>query len=202
MTDGAGEFWKNDKMDLLLVFDLEAEKVALEAQLKLRDLKMKERADEYTYQFTYLVKQTGYNDTAQVVAFKQGLPRSLVLKIMTRLEGAPTTIKDWMDAAILFDESYKQAMEYRRTWDKEHRGKRPQRNFRKKEDVAIKQIAEIDRKEYMAKGLYMPKKEEKKKEEPKKLSKEERFAKIRALVNKQTEEEKNLLLNLMEQEGF
>uniref|UniRef100_A0A0W0FNX9 Retrotransposon gag domain-containing protein n=1 Tax=Moniliophthora roreri TaxID=221103 RepID=A0A0W0FNX9_MONRR len=151
MTDRAGEFWKNDKMDLLLVFDLEAEKV--EAQLKLRDLKMKERADEYTYQFTYLVKQTGYNHAAQVVAFKQGLPRSLVLKIMTRLEGAPTTIKDWMDAAILFDESYKQAMEYGRTWDKEHGGKRPQRNFRKKEDVAIKQIAEIDRKEYMAKGL-------------------------------------------------
>ncbi|ESK90750.1 hypothetical protein Moror_4080 [Moniliophthora roreri MCA 2997] len=53
MTDGPGEFWKNDKMDLLLAFDPEAEKVswvdfiedfktsfepldtALEAQLKL-----------------------------------------------------------------------------------------------------------------------------------------------------------------------
>uniref|UniRef100_A0A0W0FN01 Retrotransposon gag domain-containing protein n=1 Tax=Moniliophthora roreri TaxID=221103 RepID=A0A0W0FN01_MONRR len=67
MTDGPGEFWKNDKTDLLLAFDPEAEKVswtdfmedfktsfepldtALEAQLKLRDLKMKERANEYTY---------------------------------------------------------------------------------------------------------------------------------------------------------
>uniref|UniRef100_A0A0W0FQF6 Uncharacterized protein n=1 Tax=Moniliophthora roreri TaxID=221103 RepID=A0A0W0FQF6_MONRR len=27
MTDGPGEFWKNDKTDLLLTFDLEAEKV-------------------------------------------------------------------------------------------------------------------------------------------------------------------------------
>ncbi|KAI3604768.1 hypothetical protein WG66_008219 [Moniliophthora roreri] len=95
------EFWKNEKMDLLLTFDPDTEKVlwgdfvedfkmsfepldtALEAQLKLRDLKMKERADEYTYQFSYLAKQTGYNNAAQIVAFKRGLPKSLVLKIMT-----------------------------------------------------------------------------------------------------------------------
>uniref|UniRef100_A0A0W0G2G3 Uncharacterized protein n=1 Tax=Moniliophthora roreri TaxID=221103 RepID=A0A0W0G2G3_MONRR len=125
MTDGPGEFWKNDKTDLLLVFDPEAEK----AQLELKDLRMKDRADEYTYQFTYLAKQTGYNDVAQIVAFKRGLPRSLALKIMTRPEGAPTTIKDWMNAAILFDKSYKQAQEYGKTWDEEHGGKKPQRSF-------------------------------------------------------------------------
>ncbi|ESK84043.1 reverse transcriptase-rnase h-integrase [Moniliophthora roreri MCA 2997] len=234
MTDRPGEFWKNNKTDLLLAFDPEAEKVtwsefiddfrtsfkpldpALKAQLELKDLKMKERADEYTYQFTYLTKQTGYNDAVQIVAFKQGLPRSLVLKIMTRPEGAPTTIKDWMNAAILFNESYKQALEYGKTWDEEHGGKKPQRNFQKKEDVAIKQIVDIDWKEYMVKGLCfrcgrnghrirdcldMPKKDEKRQEEPKKLSKEDRFARIRALVNEQTEEEKNLLLDLMEQEA-
>ncbi|ESK87697.1 hypothetical protein Moror_1861 [Moniliophthora roreri MCA 2997] len=162
MTDGPGEFWKNDKTNLLLTFDPEAKKVmwadfledfktsfepldpALKAQLELKDLRMKERADEYTYQFTYLMKQTGYNDAAQIVAFKRGLPRSLALKIMTRPEGAPTTIKDWMNAAILFDKSYKQAQEYGKTWDEEHRGKKPQRNFRKKEEVAIKQISDID----------------------------------------------------------
>ncbi|ESK81203.1 hypothetical protein Moror_2266, partial [Moniliophthora roreri MCA 2997] len=219
MTDGPGEFWKNDKTDLLLTFNPEAEKVtwadflkdfktsfepldpALKAQLELKDLRMKERANEYTYQFTYLTKQMGYNDTAQIVAFKRGLPRSLALKIMTRPEGAPTTIKDWMNAAILFDESYKQAQEYGKTWDEEHGGKKPQRNFRKKEEVAIKQISDIDRKEYMD-CLDTPKKDEKKREEPKKLSKEERFAKIRALVNDQPEEEKDSLLDLMEQEGF
>ncbi|KAI3619448.1 hypothetical protein WG66_012643 [Moniliophthora roreri] len=234
MTNGPGEFWKNDKTDLLLAFDPEAKKVkwgefiddfktlfkplntTLEAQLKLQDLRMKERADKYTYQFTYLAKQTRYNDAMQIVAFKRGLPKSLVLKIMTRPEGAPTTIKDWMNAAILFDESYKQALEYGKMWEEDN-GRKQQRNFRKKEDITIKQISEIDRKEYMAKGLCFrcrrgghrirdcpdtPKKEEKKRDEPKKLLKEERFAKIRALVNDQTEEEKNLLIDLMEQEGF
>ncbi|ESK83582.1 hypothetical protein Moror_12072 [Moniliophthora roreri MCA 2997] len=151
MSDGPGEFWKNEKMDLLLAYDPDAEKVtwseflddfrtsfepldpALKAQLELKDLRMKERANEYTYQFTYLAKQTG-----------------LALKIMTRPEGTPTMIKDWMNAAILFDESYKQAMEYGKTWDDEHRGKKLQRSFRKKEDIAIKQITEMDRKAYVS----------------------------------------------------
>uniref|UniRef100_A0A0W0FI72 Retrotransposon gag domain-containing protein n=1 Tax=Moniliophthora roreri TaxID=221103 RepID=A0A0W0FI72_MONRR len=89
MTDGAGEFWKNDKADLLLAFDPEAEKVT-----------WSEFLDDFR----------------------------------TSPEGAPTTIKEWIDAAILFDESYKQALEYGRTWDEEHGGKK-QRNFRKKEDM-------------------------------------------------------------------
>ncbi|ESK83035.1 hypothetical protein Moror_11733 [Moniliophthora roreri MCA 2997] len=117
--------------------------MALEAQLKLWDLKMKERANEYTYQFSYLAKQMGYNDAAQIVAFKRGLPKSLVLKIMTQPEGAPSNIKDWMNAAILFNESFKQAQEYGKTWDKDN-GRKLHQNFRKKEDFAIKQISDGD----------------------------------------------------------
>ncbi|ESK82054.1 hypothetical protein Moror_13422 [Moniliophthora roreri MCA 2997] len=146
ITDGSGEFWKNEKTDPLLALDAEAEKVtwgefiedfkmsfepldtAPEAQMKLRDLTMKERADEYTYQFAYLAKQTRYNNAAQIKAFKRGLPRSLMLKVMTQPKGKPETIKDWMNAVILFDESYKQAVEYRRVWDEEN-GRKPQHIF-------------------------------------------------------------------------
>ncbi|ESK90751.1 pro-pol protein [Moniliophthora roreri MCA 2997] len=122
-----------------------------------------------------------------------------------------------MNAAILFDESYKQAMEYGKTWDNDN-GRKPKRSFCKKEEVAIKQqqISEIDRKEYMTKGLCFrcgrgghqirdcldsPKKDKKKKEEPKKLTREEQYAKIKALVNDQLEEEKNSLIDLMELEA-
>ncbi|ESK81952.1 hypothetical protein Moror_15398, partial [Moniliophthora roreri MCA 2997] len=118
MMDRPGEFWKNEKIDVLLAYNSDAKKVAwskfiedfktsfepldtaLEAQMKLRDLKMKERADKYTYQFTYLANQTEYNDAAQIEAFKRGLPKSLMLKIMTRPEGKLDTIKEWMSAAI------------------------------------------------------------------------------------------------------
>ncbi|ESK82188.1 hypothetical protein Moror_14453 [Moniliophthora roreri MCA 2997] len=111
---------------------------------------------------------------------------------MTRPEGTLMNIKDWMDAAILFDESYKQAQEYGKTWDEDN-GRKPQQSFRKREEVAVKQISEADQKEYMAKRLCFQcsrgghriqdcpdamKKEEKRKEEPKRLLKEERFAKI------------------------
>ncbi|ESK81231.1 hypothetical protein Moror_14431 [Moniliophthora roreri MCA 2997] len=135
---------------------------------------------------------------------------------MTQPEGASTNIKDWMNTAILFDESYKQAIEYGRTWDDDN-GRKLKWSFRKKEEVAIKQISEADQKEYMVKGLCFqcdrgghwirdcldsPKKDEKKKEEPKKLTKEERYARIKVLVNDQPEEEKNLLIDLMELEGF
>ncbi|ESK81470.1 hypothetical protein Moror_15797 [Moniliophthora roreri MCA 2997] len=104
-----------------------------------------------------------------------------------------------MSAAIIFNKSYKQALEYGKTWDKDN-GRKQHQNFCKKEEVTIKQISEMDRKEYMD-CPDAAKKEERKKEEPKKLSKEERFAKIRALINNQTDEEKSTLLNLMEQEA-
>uniref|UniRef100_A0A0W0GBP1 Retrotransposon gag domain-containing protein n=1 Tax=Moniliophthora roreri TaxID=221103 RepID=A0A0W0GBP1_MONRR len=101
MMDGPEEFWKNEKTNLLLAYNSEAKKTsfepldtALEAQMKLRDLKMKERANEYTYQFTYLANQMEYNNAAQIEAFKRELPKSLMMKIMTRLEGKLDMIKE------------------------------------------------------------------------------------------------------------
>ncbi|ESK81311.1 hypothetical protein Moror_12121 [Moniliophthora roreri MCA 2997] len=69
MQEGPGQFWKNKKMELLLAEEdptkappwkefLEEFKtsfkllnVELDAQMKLQDLKIKEHANEYTYQF-------------------------------------------------------------------------------------------------------------------------------------------------------
>uniref|UniRef100_A0A0W0FBT6 Uncharacterized protein n=1 Tax=Moniliophthora roreri TaxID=221103 RepID=A0A0W0FBT6_MONRR len=89
---------------------------------------------------------------------------------MTQLEEKLETIKDWMNAAILYEESWKQVIEHR-----------------------IKNCPE-------------GKKNEPKKEEPKKelkvMTREERFTKIQAIIDDQTKEEKDLLLNLMEKEGF
>uniref|UniRef100_A0A0W0FFH2 Retrotransposon gag domain-containing protein n=1 Tax=Moniliophthora roreri TaxID=221103 RepID=A0A0W0FFH2_MONRR len=92
MQRGLGQFWKNKKIDILLAEEDPAKAlkwknflkefkllfklldIELDVQMKLRDLKMKECTDEYTYQFQYLADQTRYNDAAQIEAFKQGLP--------------------------------------------------------------------------------------------------------------------------------
>ncbi|ESK81603.1 hypothetical protein Moror_11126, partial [Moniliophthora roreri MCA 2997] len=100
--------------------------------MKLWDLKMKKCTDEYNYQFQYLVKQTGYNNAAQIETFKRGLPKGLMMKVMTRPEEKLETTKDWMNMAILFNKSWKQALEYRKKWDEDN-GKKGQRSFQKKE---------------------------------------------------------------------
>ncbi|ESK81961.1 hypothetical protein Moror_15389 [Moniliophthora roreri MCA 2997] len=84
MTDGPGEFWKNDKTDLLFAFDPEAEKVSSPAEASGPEDEGKSRRVHLP---VFLSGQTDW--------------------IMTRPEGTPTNIKDWMNAAILFDESYK-----------------------------------------------------------------------------------------------
>ncbi|ESK82886.1 hypothetical protein Moror_1380 [Moniliophthora roreri MCA 2997] len=128
MMDRPGEFWKNDKTDLLLARDPEAEKIswldfveefkmafepldmALEAKMKLRDLKMKERADKYTYQFMYLANKMGYNNVAKIEAFKRGLPKGLMLKIANKTVWISHTVevefkvsgKEFREAFLIF----------------------------------------------------------------------------------------------------
>uniref|UniRef100_A0A0W0GCN4 CCHC-type domain-containing protein n=1 Tax=Moniliophthora roreri TaxID=221103 RepID=A0A0W0GCN4_MONRR len=136
------------------------------------------------------------------------------MKIMMRLKGKPEKINNWMNTAILYNETWEQAQQYGKRWDKDNR--RTQQTFQKKEGTSIKKISEAGRKEYMAKGLYFQcgrsrhrvkdcpdgaKKKEQKKEEPRKMTKEKQYVKIHALVNDQSKEEKDLL-HLMEQKGF
>uniref|UniRef100_A0A0W0GC45 Putative reverse transcriptase-rnase h-integrase n=1 Tax=Moniliophthora roreri TaxID=221103 RepID=A0A0W0GC45_MONRR len=75
--------------------------VAGDAQMRIRDLQMKERADDYINQFCLLASQTGYDDVALMTFFKEGLVPSLQDKIMLRSEGPPDTLdkcdkKDYM----------------------------------------------------------------------------------------------------------
>ncbi|KAI3619225.1 hypothetical protein WG66_012926 [Moniliophthora roreri] len=47
--------------------------VAGDAQMRICDLQMKERADDYVNQFRLLASQTGYDDVALMTFFKEGL---------------------------------------------------------------------------------------------------------------------------------
>ncbi|ESK83863.1 hypothetical protein Moror_13489 [Moniliophthora roreri MCA 2997] len=87
---GAAQFWKSDKTETLLAEEDSAKistwknflkdfkklfeplDVELDTQMKLCDLKMKDRANEYFYKFKYLANQTRYNNMAQIKAFKGG----------------------------------------------------------------------------------------------------------------------------------
>uniref|UniRef100_A0A0W0FZ42 Retrotransposon gag domain-containing protein n=1 Tax=Moniliophthora roreri TaxID=221103 RepID=A0A0W0FZ42_MONRR len=56
--------------------------VAGEAQMKIEDLQMKDRADNYVHDFQLLTMETGYDDTALMKIFREGLPASLQDKLM------------------------------------------------------------------------------------------------------------------------
>ncbi|KAI3612716.1 hypothetical protein WG66_014779 [Moniliophthora roreri] len=84
--------------------------VAGDAQMRIRDLQMKERADDYINQFCLLASQTGYDDVALMTFFKEGLVPSLQDKIMLRSEGPPDTLDKWYEIAIQYDNQYKFTM--------------------------------------------------------------------------------------------
>ncbi|ESK83612.1 hypothetical protein Moror_12039 [Moniliophthora roreri MCA 2997] len=89
MTDRPGEFWKNNKTNLLLARDKEAEKISWGDFIEA----FGHYVGSTNEAFQFIAKQMGYNNAAQIEAFKQGLPRNLMWKIMTQPEGKLVTIK-------------------------------------------------------------------------------------------------------------
>ncbi|KAI3612289.1 hypothetical protein WG66_012115 [Moniliophthora roreri] len=81
-----------------------------DTQMRICDLQMKEWADDYVNQFRLLASQTGYDDVALMMFFKEGLVPSLQDKIMLRSEGPPETLDKWYEIAIRYDNQYKFAM--------------------------------------------------------------------------------------------
>ncbi|KAI3616373.1 hypothetical protein WG66_012580 [Moniliophthora roreri] len=124
-----------------------------EAQMRIEDLWMKERADDYVNQFRLLAMETGYDNEALIKFFKEGLPESLVNKIMLRTDGASETLHEWFKLAIQYNNQYKFAMAQKK--------KRTRRELvkpkiaRKVEETTIGKIgplSESDRQDYLAQG--------------------------------------------------
>ena len=101
MGGGAGPTWEEFVLDFADTFyDPDQEGTA---RHKLRSLKQgNSTCDEYVANFKELMGLTGFNDAALKTEFEHGLSHSLVTKIYT-LQHHPTTLKEWMEAAVTFD---------------------------------------------------------------------------------------------------
>ncbi|KAI3613545.1 hypothetical protein WG66_006110 [Moniliophthora roreri] len=83
--------------------------IKADAQLRIEEMKMGERADNYVNEFRVLADESGYDDEALAHIFRKGLPFVLADKILNQPQGRPKDLNGWYEAAIRFDEQYKYA---------------------------------------------------------------------------------------------
>uniref|UniRef100_A0A0W0GFS0 Retrotransposon gag domain-containing protein n=1 Tax=Moniliophthora roreri TaxID=221103 RepID=A0A0W0GFS0_MONRR len=117
--------------------------VAGDTQMRIRDLQMKECADDYT----------GYDDVTLMTFFKEGLVPSLQDKIMLRSEEPPETLDKWYEIAIRYDNQYKFTMANKKRRQPKETIK-PKIN-RKEKEVVINRtfpLSDSDKKDYMVQG--------------------------------------------------
>uniref|UniRef100_A0A0W0FLD0 Retrotransposon gag domain-containing protein n=1 Tax=Moniliophthora roreri TaxID=221103 RepID=A0A0W0FLD0_MONRR len=81
--------------------------IQAEAQIKIEEAKMTDRADNYVNEFRVMADESGYDDQALIHIFHKGLPNSLSAKILNQPQGRPTDLEGWYEAAIRYDEQYK-----------------------------------------------------------------------------------------------
>ncbi|ESK93867.1 hypothetical protein Moror_13021 [Moniliophthora roreri MCA 2997] len=74
--------------------------IQAEAQIKIEEAKMTDRADNYVNNFRVMADESGYNDQALIHIFRKGLPNSLSAKILNQPQGRPTDLEGWYEAAI------------------------------------------------------------------------------------------------------
>ncbi|ESK82868.1 hypothetical protein Moror_1400 [Moniliophthora roreri MCA 2997] len=87
--------------------------------------------------------ETGYDNEALIKFFKEGLPDSLVNKIMLRSEEAPTTLDEWFSLSICYDNQYKFAMaQKKKRMEKETVKPKIQR---KEKEVTIGRLSKSDK---------------------------------------------------------
>uniref|UniRef100_A0A0W0GCW9 Retrotransposon gag domain-containing protein n=1 Tax=Moniliophthora roreri TaxID=221103 RepID=A0A0W0GCW9_MONRR len=80
--------------------------IKADAQLRIEEMKMGERADDYVNEFRVLADESGYDDEALSHIFRKGLPFVLADKILNQPQGRPKDLNGWYEAAIRFDEQY------------------------------------------------------------------------------------------------
>ncbi|ESK81491.1 hypothetical protein Moror_2193 [Moniliophthora roreri MCA 2997] len=78
--------------------------------MKIEEVKMKDRADDYVNEFCLIAVETGYDDQALMKFFREGLSISLQDKIMLRMDGIPDTLEDWYNLVIRYNNQYKMVM--------------------------------------------------------------------------------------------
>ncbi|ESK81446.1 hypothetical protein Moror_15818 [Moniliophthora roreri MCA 2997] len=185
--------------------------IQAEAQIRIEEAKMTDRADNYVNDFRVMADESGYDDQALIHIFRKGLPNSLSAKILNQPQGRSMDLEGWYEAAIRYDEQYK----YYKAVQKPKR-------FRivddKKKKVSINrmtnQLSDEERKKYMADGRCFrcakqghmsqdcpTKQGGEAKDKKKKLSAREAYTKIRAIIRKQEAEKQTEILDIMEAEA-
>uniref|UniRef100_A0A0W0GE76 Retrotransposon gag domain-containing protein n=1 Tax=Moniliophthora roreri TaxID=221103 RepID=A0A0W0GE76_MONRR len=74
--------------------------IQAEAQIKIEEAKMMDRADNYVNDFQVMANESGYDDQALIHIFRKGLPNSLLAKILNQPQGRPVDLEGWYEAAI------------------------------------------------------------------------------------------------------
>ncbi|KAI3600024.1 hypothetical protein WG66_011142 [Moniliophthora roreri] len=192
--------------------------IKADAQLRIEEMKMGERADNYVNEFRVLADESGYDDEALTHIFRKGLPFVLADKILNQPQGRPKDLNGWYEAAIRFDEQYK----YAKAVQKPRRfqmANEKKKKFEKKETTVncmeTGRLSEEDRREYMKDGRCFRcakqghlsrdcpmKNTEKAPEKAAKKTPREAYVKIQAMFKEYSHEEQKELLNIMEDEGF
>ncbi|ESK94492.1 hypothetical protein Moror_8150 [Moniliophthora roreri MCA 2997] len=166
--------------------------IQAEAQIKIEEAKMTDRADNYVNDFQVMADESGYDNQALIHIFRKGLPNSLLAKILNQLQGRLADLEGWYEAAIRYDKQYKY-------YEAVQKPKRFQIADDKKKKISINrisnQLSEEERKKYMTDGRCFQcakqghmsrdcptKQGGETKEEKKKLSAREAYVKIRAIV--------------------
>ncbi|KAI3601672.1 hypothetical protein WG66_009006 [Moniliophthora roreri] len=196
--------------------------VAGDAQIRIRNLQMKEHANDYINQFRLLASQTGYDDVALMTFFKEGLVPSLQDKIMLRSEGPPETLDKWYEIAIRYDNQYKFAMANKKR-------RQPKETIKlkinqKEKEVVIHRtfpLSDSDKKDYMIqgkcfrcaqishisqdcplKGQIQTERTLPPKPEPKKITPRDVFTKVQKMILEQGAAEQEEIFDLMGKKGF